>query len=79
MHWDTFKQDNYSTVGVDGGCRVGEVRVCTTSPMPDHKGLSYSKWSEAVGIRSTVVERATHMQVYTDSSPTCVDHRKKLI
>ena len=22
-----FKQDNYSTVGGDGGCRVGEVRA----------------------------------------------------
>ena len=30
MHWDTFKQDNYSTVGGDGGCRVGEVRAGTT-------------------------------------------------
>ena len=37
MHWDTFKQDNYITVGGDGGCRVGEVRASTTSPMPDHK------------------------------------------
>ena len=34
-----FKQDNYSTVGGDGGCRVGEVRAGTTSPMPDHKGF----------------------------------------
>ena len=39
MHWDTFKQDDYSTVGGDGGCRVGEVRADTTSPMPDHKGF----------------------------------------
>ena len=39
MHWDTFKQDNYSTVGGDGGCRVGEVRAGTTSPMADHKGF----------------------------------------
>ena len=39
MRWDTFKQDNYSTVGGDGGSRVGEVRAGTTSPMPDHKGL----------------------------------------
>ena len=39
MHWDTFKQDNYSTVGGDGGGRVGEVRAGTTSPMPDHKGF----------------------------------------
>ena len=25
--------------GRDGGCRVGEVRAGTTSPMPDHKGF----------------------------------------
>ena len=37
MHWDTFKQDNYCTVGGDGGCRIGEVRAGTTPPMPDHK------------------------------------------
>ena len=39
MHWDTLKQDNYSTVGGDGGGRVGEVRADTTSPMPEHKGF----------------------------------------
>ena len=39
MHWDTFKQDNYSTLGGDGGCRVSEVRAGTASPMPDHKGF----------------------------------------
>ena len=39
MHWDTFKQDNYSTVGGDGGRRVGEVWASTASPMPDHKGF----------------------------------------
>ena len=32
-------RDNWSTVGGDGGCRVGEVRAGTTSPMPDHKGF----------------------------------------
>ena len=31
--------DNWCTVGGDGGCRVGEVRASTTSPMPDHKGF----------------------------------------
>ena len=31
--------DNWCTVGRDGGCRVGEVRASTTSPMPDHKGF----------------------------------------
>ena len=39
MHKDTFKQDNYSTVGGDGGYRVGEVQASTTSPMHDHKGF----------------------------------------
>ena len=39
MHWDTFKQDNDSTVRGDGGSRVGEVRAGTTSPMPEHKGF----------------------------------------
>ena len=39
MHWDTFKQDNYSTMGGDGGCRVSEVRAGTTSPIPDHNGF----------------------------------------
>ena len=39
MHWDTFKQDNYNTVGGHGGCRVGKAQAGTTSPMPDDKGL----------------------------------------
>ena len=47
MHCDTFKQDKYSTVGGDEGCRVSEVRAGTTFPMPDHKGsLSYSNCQE---------------------------------
>ena len=46
MHCDTFKQDNYSKVGGDGGCRVGEVRAGTTSPMPDHKGFMLQWLSE---------------------------------
>ena len=32
-------RDNWCTVGGDGGCRVGEVRAGTISPMPDHKGF----------------------------------------
>ena len=32
--------------GGDGGCRVGEVRAGTTSPMPDHKGNSAQQWTE---------------------------------
>ena len=46
MHWDTFKQDNYSTVEGDGGCRIGEVRAGTTSPLPDHKGFKVQQLSE---------------------------------
>ena len=30
-------------MGGDGGCRVGEVRAGTTSPMPDHKGFKLQK------------------------------------
>ena len=39
MHWDTFKQDYYSAVGGGGGCKVGEVRAGTTSPLPDYKSF----------------------------------------
>ena len=39
MRWDTFKQDNYSKVGGDGGHRVGEVQASTSSPMTDQKGF----------------------------------------
>ena len=34
---------------------------------------------ETVGVRSTVVERATHMRVYAGSSPTGAGHRKEFI
>ena len=44
MHWNTFKQGNYSTVegdgGGGGGGRVGEVQASTTFPMPDYKGFN---------------------------------------
>ena len=43
MHWNPFKQENYSTVGGDGGCRVGEVQAGNTSLMPDHKGFKLQK------------------------------------
>ena len=46
MHWDTFKQYNCSTVGGDGGCRVGEVQAGTTSPIPNHKGFELQHLSE---------------------------------
>ena len=46
MQWNTFKQDNYSTVGEYGECRAGEVWANTTSPMPDHKGFKLQQRSE---------------------------------
>ena len=36
---DSASHNNLCTVGGDGGCRVGEVRAGTTSPMSDHKGF----------------------------------------
>ena len=45
MHWHTFKQDNCSTVGEDGGCRVGEVRAGNIGVLPPFstiRVLSYS-------------------------------------
>ena len=36
---ESASHDNWCTVGGDGGCRVGEVRAGTTSPIPDHKGF----------------------------------------
>ena len=36
---NSASRDNWCTVGGNGGCRVGEVRSGTTSPMPDHKGF----------------------------------------
>ena len=44
-HSKTFKQDNDSTVGGDGGCRGGEVRAGTTSPMSYHKGFKLQSLS----------------------------------
>ena len=46
MHCNTFKQDNYTTVGGDGECRVGEVRADTTSPMSNHKGFKLQQLLE---------------------------------
>ena len=34
-----LKQDDYSTVGGDGGCSVDDVQAGTTSPIPNHKGF----------------------------------------
>ena len=39
LHSYSASHDNLCTVGGDGGCRVGEVRAGTTSPIPDHKGF----------------------------------------
>ena len=40
MHWGTFKQDNCSTMGGDGGCRVDKVQAGTASPLPDRNGFA---------------------------------------
>ena len=34
-----FKQDNYSTVRGDWGCRVSEAETGTTFLIPNHKGF----------------------------------------
>ena len=39
-------QDNYSTVGGNGGCRVSEVRAGTTFVMPNHKSFKLQKLPE---------------------------------
>ena len=36
---ESTSHDNWCTVWGNGGCRVGEIRAGTTSPMPDHKGF----------------------------------------
>ena len=46
MHWDTLKQDNYSTVRGDRGGRVSEVRAGTTSSMPEHNGFKLQQLSK---------------------------------
>ena len=42
-------------------------------------GAYTSKWVPMIKICSTVIERATHMQMYAGFSPTSADHNKKLI
>ena len=44
MHWDTFKEDNYNTMGGDVGSRASEVRAGATSPWPTIKLLCYSNY-----------------------------------
>ena len=48
------KQYDYSTVGGDGGCRVGEVRAGTISPMPGHKGFKQQLLSEINSLHLSV-------------------------
>ena len=42
MHWDTFKQDNYSTVRGDGEVRSARYEPALVPPCPSIKVLSYS-------------------------------------
>ena len=46
MHWDAFKQDNYSALREYEGCRVDEVRAGTSFPMPNHKSFKLQKLSK---------------------------------
>ena len=39
MHWDSFKQDIYSTVGEDGGVGLARYEPALLPHMPDHKGF----------------------------------------
>ena len=39
MHWNTFKQDNYSTVGGDRGSSAGSYLADPTSPIPSRCAL----------------------------------------
>ena len=70
MHWDIFKQDNCSTVAGDGGCRVGEVRAATTSPMPDPKGFKQHStpltaiMNENGGCDIAIIPSATYLARY---------------
>ena len=44
-----------------------------------HGNILDRKVKVKVKVRSTVVERATHMQVHAGLSSICTDHRKELI
>ena len=44
-----------------------------------HLSMALLKTEQSVGVRSTVVERATYMRVYAGSSPTSADHPMELI
>ena len=41
----TYQQDNYA-MAREGGCRLGKVLACTTSPMSDHKDFKLQYLSD---------------------------------
>ena len=53
-------------MGGGGGCRVGEVRAGTTSPMPNHMGTVTSKFSEIQHFKGYLWSEADLLQ--TDDS-----------
>ena len=64
-------------MGGDGGCRVGEGRAGTTSPIPDHNGfnllgLSYPKMRYYVRYPRTCSEKFSALRV-NDRSFLSVD------
>ena len=46
MHWDTYKQGNYSTVGGDGDVGSARYEPALLPAMPDHKGFMLQELSE---------------------------------
>ena len=54
MHWNTFKQDNYSTVEGDEECRVVEVRAGTTATVRDPLTPFQSRVSELSTLRGQI-------------------------
>ena len=52
----------------DGGCRVGEVRAGSTSPMPDHKGF---KLQLLVNFQKFSTLRVNSLQRCTCSKAHC--------
>ena len=63
-------------MGGDGGCRVGEVRASTTSPMPDHKGF---KLQEQVNFQKFSTLRVKIMKSVYNVRPLIVSSLLKLL
>ena len=56
MHLDTFKQDNYSTVGGDEGCRASEVQMGVVV-----QWLDYFAVTQEPGVRFPATAEKCHL------------------